>query len=73
MTNFGKLPFEKLQAYQAMPSVQAYLIVHQQQERVEYHSRDAAGLWQAPAILNASDTVRLPCIDTDLSIAALYA
>ena len=64
---------EKLQAYQSMSSVQAYLIVHQQQERVEYHTRDTDDTWQAPVILSASDTVRLPCIDVDLSIAALYA
>ena len=38
---------EKLEIYQRLPSVQAYLIVHQRQRRVERHWRDAEGTWQA--------------------------
>ena len=37
---------EKLEIYQAMPSVQADLIVHQHRRRVERHWRDADGSWQ---------------------------
>jgi Uma2 family endonuclease len=64
---------EKLQAYQAMASVQAYLIIHQLQQRVEYYARGADGTWQPPKVLGMSDAVRLPCIDADLSVTALYA
>ena len=32
--------------YQEMPSVQTYLIVHQQERRVDRHWRDEDGVWQ---------------------------
>jgi hypothetical protein len=56
-----------------MPSVQANLIVHQHHQRIEFHARAADGSWQAPSLLNAEDTVRLPCIDASLTVAELYA
>src|SRR5918912_988016 len=62
---------EKLEIYQGLPSVQAYLIVHQRQRRVERHWRDADGNWQAETITSGS--VPIPCIGFDLALDAVYA
>lgn len=40
---------EKLVAYQKLGSLRAYWIVSQSEQRVEVHSRDASGRWQALA------------------------
>ena len=42
---------EKLVAYQKLPGLRAYWIVSQAEQRVEVHSRDAEGRWQALAYL----------------------
>jgi Uma2 family endonuclease len=62
---------EKLEIYQGIPSVQAYLIVHQRQQRVERHWRDADGTWQMEVITSGS--VPIPCIGLDLALDAIYA
>ena len=62
---------EKPEIYQAIPSVQAYLIVHQRERRVERHWRDADGTWQMEPITSGS--VRIPCIGLDLALDAIYA
>lgn len=62
---------EKLEIHQAIPSVQAYLIVHQREQRGERHWRGADGTWQVEAITSRS--VPLPCIDFDLPLEAIYA
>ncbi len=40
---------EKLTAYQKLPGLQAYWIVHQDERRVEVHARSAASGWTAMA------------------------
>ncbi len=40
---------EKLVAYQKLPGLRAYWIVSQTEQRIELHSRDAEGRWQALA------------------------
>jgi Uma2 family endonuclease len=62
---------EKLEIYQGLPSVQAYLVIHQRQRRVERHWRDADGTWQVEAITSGS--VPIPCIGFDLPLEAIYA
>jgi Uma2 family endonuclease len=62
---------EKLEIYQRLPSVQAYLIVHQRQRRVERHWRDADGTWQVETITSGS--VPIPCVGFDLPLEAIYA
>jgi Uma2 family endonuclease len=61
---------EKLQVYQLIPSVQAYVIIHQHQRRVERRWRDAEGTWQVEVITSGS--VPLPRIGFDLALDALY-
>jgi Uma2 family endonuclease len=62
---------EKLEIYQGLPSVQAYLIVHQQRRRVERHWRDADSTWQVETITSGS--VPIPCIGFALPLEAIYA
>jgi hypothetical protein len=63
---------EKLEIYQAIPSVQAYVIVHQQEQRVESYARASAGGFEAPLQLGPDASLDLPCINTRLSVAAIY-
>ena len=62
---------EKLEIYQGMPSVQAYLIVHQRRRRIERHWRDTDNAWQMEAITSGS--VPISCIGLDLALDAIYA
>jgi len=62
---------EKLDVYQSLPSVQAYLIVHQQLRRVERWWRDTSGAWQTAT--HTSDAVPIACIGFDLPLDTIYA
>ena len=62
---------EKVLAYRALPSLQAYLIVHQDRRDVERHWRDAEGEWQLASITEGS--VPVPCLDIGLPLDAIYA
>jgi Uma2 family endonuclease len=63
---------EKLQVYQSLPSVRAYLIVHQGQQRIERHWRaDGDEAWQAEVITSGS--VPIPCIGLELTLDVIYA
>jgi Uma2 family endonuclease len=62
---------EKLHIYQAIPSVQAYFIVHQDQRQVERYWRDDLGDgWQFEIITSGS--LPIPCIGQDLALDAIY-
>jgi Uma2 family endonuclease len=62
---------EKLHVYQAIPSVQAYLIVHQNRRQVERYLRDdLADRWHSEVITSGS--VPIPCIGQDLALDAIY-
>jgi Uma2 family endonuclease len=62
---------EKLHAYRRLPSLQAYLIFYQDEQRVDRHWRDAGGAWQSD-VLSGDATVPVPCLDVELSLADLY-
>jgi Uma2 family endonuclease len=62
---------EKLFAYRGLASLQAYLMFHQNEPRVERHFRDTSGNWQS-ATLEGDATVPIPCLDVELSLADLY-
>lgn len=62
---------EKLQAYCAMPSLRAYLIVDQRRQWVEAHIRDAGGNWSRTE-LTGDEQVVLPCPRTTLSMRDIY-
>ncbi len=62
---------EKLQAYCAMPSVRAYLIVDQRRRWVEAHVRGTDGVWVRTE-LSGDDTLALPCPATTLALREVY-
>ena len=62
---------EKLQAYLAMSSVNAYLIVDQRRHRMEAHLRDAHGAWDRLEC-TIGDSITLACIGYTLSLAHVY-
>jgi Uma2 family endonuclease len=64
---------EKLEIYQSIASVQAYVIVHQQEQRVEYYSRMSEGAFGEAVQLGPDDRLPLPCLRADLPVAAIYA
>ena len=63
---------EKLRAYQAIASLRAYLIVHQDHRVVEHHWRGDDGLWQR-ALRTDTDTIALSCPACVLSLDEIYA
>ncbi len=62
---------EKLLAYRRIPSLRAYLLVEQERHMVECHYRDTDGAWQNT--LTDNGTVDVPCLDTTISLSAIYA
>lgn len=64
---------EKLLAYQTIPSLQSYLLIEQERRHVELYRRGTG--WQAEhygdgALPNA---LSIECLDTSLSLDAIYA
>lgn len=51
---------EKLMVYRQVPSVETYLIVHQELRRVERHFRDEDGVWRK-ADLVEEGRISVPC------------
>ena len=62
---------EKLLVYCRLPSLQTYLIFETNAQRVYQAFRDAEGAWQS-ATLEGNAVVPIPCLDTELSLAAVY-
>jgi Uma2 family endonuclease len=62
---------EKLRAYQTIPTLLAYLIVSQQEQRVVRHWRtDTVSAWARDDI--SEGTVYIPCLGLHLSFEAIY-
>ncbi len=61
---------EKLFAYRQIESLQAYLVVHQDERKVEQHWLDN-GVWRHD-ILEGSAAVHIPCLDFDLPLDIIY-
>lgn len=62
---------EKLLAYQSVSTVQAYLIVHHDAQRVERHFRRDDGKW-ARADHVYDGYIPVPCPETRLTLAQIY-
>lgn len=62
---------EKLLAYKKLSSLKCYLIVHQEELRVERHWRDEEGVWWQ-ADLVGEGRVPVPCPKTELTLADIY-
>ena len=63
--------FEKLQNYQRIESLEAYVIVDQFRTAVTIHRRTPGG-WETELLLEKEDTLKLACIDCELPLAAVY-
>jgi Uma2 family endonuclease len=64
---------QKRVAYQKLPGLQAYWIVSQTEQRVEVHSRDAQGQWQARAY-GLEDAIATDWLgESPIELARIYA
>jgi Uma2 family endonuclease len=63
---------EKLDAYRAISTLQAYLIVDHRRRRVERHWRNALGSdWQREEIVGEGQ-LPVPCLDVELTLGQIY-
>jgi Uma2 family endonuclease len=63
---------QKLLNYQAIPSVQLYVLVRQDEPRIEVWARDGGSLRPRPAVSGVDAMLALPELGTELSLAAIY-
>lgn len=63
---------EKLLAYRNIDNLEAYLLVHQDEVRIERHWREGAGQWKRADIIGMDTSVHLPCPEIDLRLADIY-
>jgi Uma2 family endonuclease len=62
---------EKLLVYRRLPSLQAYLVVEMNAQRVYRAFRDDAGAWQND-LIEGDEAVPIPCLDIELPLADVY-
>ena len=62
---------EKLLAYQDIPSLKEYLMVSQDEHRMELYRR-AGDHWQYFLLDDEADVLTLECIDLELTMAGVY-
>ena len=62
---------EKVRAYRALPSLQSYLIVYQDERRVEHHAREADGEWYVQLVAGEG-TLSVPCVQLELTLDEIY-
>ncbi len=63
---------EKLLAYRRITSLKAYLIVDQQELRVERHWRDESRRWWRAEAVGTEGVVPVPCPETELTLSQIY-
>jgi Uma2 family endonuclease len=63
---------EKLLAYKKLPSLRTYLIVDQEEMRVERHWCDEAGQWWQAEVTRPEGVVPLSCPQTELALTQIY-
>ncbi len=64
--------FEKLAEYRSMPSVQCYLIVHQERMAVESFFRNPDGSWEEKLFTAEKDEIKLPIVGLTFTLGQLY-
>jgi Uma2 family endonuclease len=62
---------EKLLAYRALPSLQSYLILSQDEPRCERHWRDPAGDWHIE-LIGEGGSMPFPCLGVSLKLVDIY-
>jgi Uma2 family endonuclease len=63
---------EKLLAYRSLPSLKAYLIVSQEEMRVERHWRDVTGQWWRAEAVGPEGLAPVPCPEVELTLSQIY-
>lgn len=61
---------EKLHAYQSIPSLKEYIMVSQEEQKLELYRRDGDH-WQY-YLLDKNDTLELECLDLVITMAEVY-
>ena len=64
---------EKLLAYRQIDALKTFLIVHQDDMRVERHWRDDSGTWQRVDVISPGAHIPLRCLDLELRLTDIYA
>lgn len=64
---------EKLLSYMNIPSLQAYLLVAQDRPEVDLFFRSPDGGWDVQWFEGLELSFQLPCVQTQLSLAEIYA
>ncbi|OQX01415.1 MAG: hypothetical protein BWK73_46170 [Thiothrix lacustris] len=64
---------EKALVYQAISSLQAYLIIAQDKPQVDMLLRNAEGGWDLQQFDRLEDEISLPCLEITLSLQTAYA
>jgi Uma2 family endonuclease len=63
---------DKFADYQALDSLQEYVLVNTKRQRVECFRRNEAGLWVLQSYTDQQETFRLESVEFEGAIAALY-
>jgi Uma2 family endonuclease len=63
----------KLDRYQKLPSLKSYLLVAQDEPRVEQYARSANGEWIYSSAHEWTDSLTIKCIDYELKLSEVYA
>lgn len=59
--------------FQSLATVQAYVLVHQDERRVQIYRRDAGGAWpHLPAVYGDGQTFELPTLSRPIAVAEVY-
>ncbi|MBI1867809.1 MAG: Uma2 family endonuclease [Methylocystis sp.] len=64
--------WEKWALYQRLPSLQHYVLVERDQLAVDVFDRIEGGFFERPRLSAAEETLRLPAIDFDMTLAEIY-
>jgi Uma2 family endonuclease len=64
---------EKLLAYQAIPSLQAYVVVAQDRCCIEVYTPMEAGQWRQTIYTDAAEFLDLPCVHGQIQAEEVYA
>ncbi len=61
---------EKLKNYTQIQSLQAYVLISQEEPKIEMYKRESTG-WHYE-VLRSNDVIKLPCVNLELSVQSLY-
>ena len=62
----------KLIAYRLIPSLQEYVLVAQEEPRVERYSRNPDGTWLYTDVSGMDSTIKLVSLDADVPLSEIY-